>query len=347
MLKVKSIIAIIGLIIFGLSCSYGQQRGKSQQAGELRIAFYNVENLFDTIDDPKKDDAEFLPGAKNSWNSRRYHLKLDRIGEALAGMEAGSYPAVIGLCEVENRLVTEQLAQHPRLKKAGYSVIHHESPDERGIDNAIMVDPRQFRIIDERAISIDLGQFRDKTRDILYVRGVPAGARKDTLHLFVNHWPSRSEGKEKSEPKRILAAKTLKHAVDSILQLYPSAKIIIMGDFNDEPVDASITEILGAMPVQAIKPSGLYNLMMAAYQEGKGTLYWKDWDLFDQIIVSGQLLLGKKGAVITQRSGGIFDPDWLMFKTNDGEMRPNRTMGREYYGGYSDHFPVYIDLKLD
>jgi hypothetical protein len=187
-----------------------------------------------------------------------------------------------------------------------------------------------------------------QTRCVLYVR--LADAKKDTFHIFVNHWKSRTGGASETESQRIENATNLKHLADSLLAANPKANIVMMGDFNDEPGNKSLSETLGAMkPEGAIKPTGLYNLMYDRYTQGEGTLYYKDWDLFDQFVVAGNLLVKKpgKGAVILPPYAYIFKPDWLLYKNKAGVMVPNRTAGStEYYGGYSDHLPVYIVVNF-
>ena len=182
-----------------------------------------------------------------------------------------------------------------------------------------------------------------KTRDILYVEGKTSD--NETMHLFVNHWTSRWGGREETNPKRAAIAKLLAHTVAAILEKDPQANIILMGDFNDEPADKSMSQYLKAEPVPEIpEPEKLYNLMYADYLDGQGTIYWKDWDMFDMFIVSGNLLLKEKGMVLTQNKGHIFGPRWVMYETDKGILRPSRTASRNYYGGYSDHLPVYIML---
>jgi hypothetical protein len=312
----------------------------------FRIAFYNVENLFDTIDDPMKDDASFLPSAQVAWTSERYWNKIDRIAEVIAGLSSPEVPALFGLAEIENDVVLTNLIHSDKISNFNYQIIHFESPDERGIDNALIYRPDKFRPLFQSAFPVDLSAFEDHTRDILYVKGIPLNSTKDTLHIFINHWPSRSEGKEQSEPKRIGAGKKLKSLTDSLLSINLATIIFVMGDFNDEPADTSVIDVLNARPLSdPIRPDQLYNLMYESYLAGKGTLYWKDWDLFDQIIVSGYLLSKRNGMVLYSREGQIFSPEWLMFKDKEGNLKPNRTAGKEYYGGYSDHLPVYIDLE--
>jgi endonuclease/exonuclease/phosphatase family metal-dependent hydrolase len=313
----------------------------------FRVAFYNVENLFDTIDDPTKEDAEFLPTGRIPWTAARYQKKLDRMSEVITGLAGDKPVAVLGLCEVENLYVLKELVTTPALLKYNYQVVHFESPDERGIDNALIYDPVQFRLISATAIPVNLGTNVDKTRDILYVKGIPVKSKGDTLHIFINHWPSRSEGREVSEPKRLIAAETLKLATDSLIKSSPDIKIIIMGDFNDEPADKSLSETLGALELaNEPLPGKLYNLGYATYRQGKGTLYYKDWDVFDQVIVNGEFLRSGRGLVIAMQEQGIFSPDYLFYKGNDGTLRPNRTAAKDYYGGYSDHLPVYLDMII-
>lgn len=340
-------IMLVMLVSSGLmaSCQTKSQKNNGQS---YRIAFYNVENLFDTIDDPLKDDAEFLPTGRIAWTSERYQVKLDRLSQVIAALAEDKPAAVIGLCEVENHRVLEELVASPSIVKYNYQIIHRESSDERGIDNALLYDANQFQVIATRVIPVDLVALGDKTRDILYVKGVVSKSRTDTLHIFVNHWPSRSEGKEISEPKRLVAARTLKNATDSLIRPGSSPKILIIGDFNDEPSDKSLAEGLQAGEPNGSQEAGkLYNLGYKPFKEGKGTLYYKDWDVFDQIIVNGELLNTQKGLYFPGREESIFAPDWLLFKSQDGNNRPNRTAAKEYYGGYSDHLPVYLDLILN
>jgi hypothetical protein len=275
-------------------------------------------------------------------------LKLDRLGKVIAALSEPRPLAILGVCEVENSQVLEDLVASPEILKYQYRVIHVESPDERGIDNALLYDPKQFTPVSISNIPVDVsGANGDYTRDILYVKGIAPRAKNDTLHIFVNHWPSRSEGREISEPKRILAATTLKNATDSLIRITKIPLIVLIGDFNDEPADKSLSDVLGATaPEDKKDPGKLYNLGFLPYQEGLGTLYWKNWDLFDQVIVSGYFFGKKKGLICLADSESIFNPEWLMYKDNDGNLRPNRTAAKDYYGGYSDHLPVYIDLEI-
>jgi len=346
----KKPIYIILTILLGLAYSFtsGQAKPGKMHGQLFRIVFYNVENLFDTIDDPAKNDADFLPGSRIAWTMERYQAKLDHLNQVISAMAGDKPAAVIGLCEVENKDVLNDLVTSPAILKYQYQIIHRESPDERGIDNGLLYDPEQFRPVSVRAIPVDITSFgEDHTRDILYVKGVISKSKTDTLHIFVNHWPSRSEGKEVSEPKRMVAARALKNATDSLIALNNHPLILIMGDLNDEPADKSLAEGLGALPPSgSLEPANLYNLGYQPFQQGKGTLYYKDWDLFDQVIISGNFWNKSKGFVYSGTKGNIFSADYLLFTNKEGISRPNRTAAKDYYGGYSDHLPVYIDLLI-
>jgi hypothetical protein len=341
-------LALAVLLSFTCAVSFAQDKSDKSHGIIFRAAFYNVENLFDTIDDPQKDDADFLPGSRIAWTSQRYNTKIEHTGEVIAALAGDQPAAIIGLCEIENDAVIGDLIHSPKLLPYGYSAIQFDSPDERGIENVLIYDEDQFRPVFFKPIRVDISSVNDDhTRDILYVKGYCPKAKKDTLHIFVNHWPSRSEGKEVSEPKRMVAAQTLKHVTDSLMALASHPLILIMGDLNDEPSDKSISEGLGAQaPAGSFEGTKLYNLGFPPYQQGKGTLFYKDWDLFDQIIVNGGFLLNSKGLTITAPEESIFSPDWLLYKSNDGTSRPNRTAAKDYYGGYSDHLPVYLDMMI-
>ncbi|MEI7980512.1 MAG: hypothetical protein WCI71_02595 [Bacteroidota bacterium] len=320
----------------------GYTQGKS--GNSFKIAFYNVENLFDTIDDPNKSDNDFLPGSKVAWTAIRYHQKLTHIASVLRAIDSVSLPAVIGLAEIENIGVLQDLISCEPLRSGKYKAILEEGDDPRGIDVAMIYRRDIVRYVGHRAFP-SANSF--KSRAILYVKFV--NLKKDTLHIFVNHWKSREGGAAETEPKRIENATILRHLSDSLFKINPGANIVILGDFNDEPGDKSISETLGAVkPVAKPVAKSLYNLMYILKENGGGTLYYKSWDLFDQIIVSGNLLIRKpeKGAVILPPYAYIFKPDWILYKNKTGELVPNRTASSSsFFGGYSDHLPVYTIVK--
>ena len=331
-----SIIFLAGIFTTGYS-----QKGKQK----LKVVFYNVENLFDTIDDKHKNDNEFLPMSEKEWNSERYHHKVANLGKVLLAIDSLELPAVIGFAEVENRDVLEDLIRLTPLQQAPYQIILEEGRDPRGIDVALIFRTDQLNYLSHQAVTASR-EFR--TRDILYVKLLgPAG---DTLHLFVNHWKSRSGGEEKTRHKRIENATLLREVVDSLFALKPSNRILIMGDLNDEPPDESVSLALEAWPVEKKPASGeLYNLFYSSFKKGDGTLWYRDWDLFDQIIVSGSLLIKKRRnvPVIRPAEGYIFRETWILDSYKGKEPVPFRSFAykRGYIGGFSDHLPVYIILQ--
>lgn len=309
------------------------------------MVFYNLENLFDIYEDPAINDAEWLPDSKLGWTEERYNKKLDNLTQVLTALDESYLPGIIGVCEVENRGVLKDLTRHKKLRRANYKIVHHNSPDERGIDNALLYASFEFKVLEDRAVPVMFPDDPDdRTRDILYVKGVFKEAKQDTVFIFVNHWPSRWGGQEKSEPARIRAAEVTRGIVDSIYRHHETANIILMGDFNDEPENNSLSEVLNAVPVaKEPEDNQLYNLMFPMLKRGEGTLFYRDWDVFDQIIVSGSLLNKKDGFHLADTQGKAFKADWMLFEDKNGNKRPNRTAGRSsYYGGYSDHLPVYI-----
>jgi len=329
------------IALFCLSLS-----GCTQEVNSGRIMFYNTENFFDTIKDPKTDDAEFTPTGLAKWTSERYQHKLDNISKVLAAMSEAEVPIAMGLSEVENKKVSEDLTNTPALRKYNLGVIEQDSPDPRGIDVALLYNKKLFTVIITEFITVRLPYSDVSTRDILYVKGRINGGE---LHLFVNHWPSRREGPITSRPKRCAAAMVLRNKIAQIISADKNARIIVMGDLNDNPTDSSIVNILGAKePVEPYNTSSLYDLMAKPYKDGKYTLkYHQENDVFDQMIVSENLIDKTSTVHVRGNEGSIFKEKWILFNhPKYGEM-PNRTYsGPRYYGGFSDHLPVYIDIDF-
>ncbi len=341
--KVLFLSAGVALILF--SCTQPkveQQSGKNDKPDYniegLTIAFYNVENLFDTIDAPDKKDEEWLPDSFKQWNTERYEKKLEDLSKVLSSLREPKLPDIIGLCEVENKDVVEALIASEGLKPGGYKVVHEESPDERGIDVALVYS-ENFQYLSHQKLTVALPDPEDRTRDILYVEGVSSG---DTLHLFVNHWPSRSGGEVASEPNRLAAASALRAKVDELLSVNSKAKVLIMGDFNDFPDNKSVSEVLGAQPTGA----QLNNLSYSLFEQGKGTYNYKgNWNMLDQFIVSEGLLNASNGLDAEASSVNIFAPEWVLYKNKEGVFYPSRTYGGpNYYGGFSDHLAIHMQL---
>lgn len=313
------------------------------------IAFYNVENLFDTIDDPAINDAEFLPAGKNAWTGANYQAKNNNIAKVIAAMNDGRGADIVGLAEVENIKVLENLVNHPSLKKMGYEISHHDSPDGRGIDVAMIYKKKSFRVTGTKAYRIDLSEFDpNPTRDIVMVTGITNTG--DTLHLFLNHWPSRRGGTKESQPRRQAAARVLRQAVDSILRQSPLAKLVLMGDFNDNPTDASVSITLGATKTPDLSvPNSLYNpTNHFDWKAGEGSEFYKgSWDRFIQIILSTSLIRDELDSENRFHDIYIFKPAWLLKEEPAyQQMVPYRTFDDTLPIGFSDHLPVYVLLKL-
>ena len=310
-----------------------------------RFAFYNVENLFDTLDTPGKIDEEFLPSAEKNWNTKRYQKKLSNLTQVMEGMQ---YPAIIGLCEVENKTVLEDFVGFEGMKKHDYEIVHYESPDMRGIDAAFLYQKDVFKLIKSDYIRIPFPDNIEKgytSRDILCVEGEFEGA---PCYFFVNHWPSRRGGTEASEPKRMHVAQFLRDRIDKIQKKNPKASIFVMGDFNDETDNSSVKQVLqAATEMTPVKDNILYNCSAEQDKAGKGSYNWRgQWNMMDQFIVSGSTLNGV--SPIKTLHFEVYDAKEIQFYDKRNEMyRPNRTYGGpRYFGGYSDHLPIYIDVAV-
>jgi predicted extracellular nuclease len=308
---------------------------------------YNVENFFDCVNDSLTNDSEYLPGGMRGWNYAKYKQKQANIAKVISAIGGWEAPALVGLCEIESDKCLVDLTRFSGLKNFRYKFLHHESPDIRGIDVALLYQPTQFKPIHDQAIHINFPNAPNtKTRDILYAAGiVPSG---DTLHVFVCHFPSRLGGELESDDKRNYVASVLRTKVDSLFTRNQEANILIMGDFNDFPTNESILKTLSAKPLSdAISTANLYNLMYKMHTEGKGTnKHEGDWGALDQIIVSGNLL-NQKGKIFTnQINAHIFDADFLLEddKTFLGKQPFRTYVGMKYHEGFSDHLPVYADF---
>jgi len=331
-------LGLLVLVLFVLSSCNSVKR---TLRNEYTVVSYNVENLFDTVDDQKIPDEEFLPESEKKWTNERYQKKLTDIAKVISEVNPKEMPEIVGLVEIENQTVLEDLVKAGNLKDKGYAIIHEESPDYRGIDVALIYRKDAFTEISHEVLPVTFADDPEfKTRDILHVTGK---IRNKTVHIFENHWPSRIGGDDKTEPKRILAASVLKKKVDEILTLDPKARIIIMGDMNDEPTNKSLRETLDAQsPDSGAK---LVNLMIPDDAAGLGTYFYSgNWNMLDNLVVSGVMLTGKRVHVVDQK-GFIFSNDWMIFTNKNGDKTPNRTyVGNKYVGGVSDHFPVYFRM---
>jgi predicted extracellular nuclease len=345
MIKQKKI-AWLGILAFLVLLSPTLQ---AQNLQKVSVGFYNLENLFDTIDTPEVRDTEFTPDSDKKWNSKLYFEKLDNMAKVIAQIAINDTPeglAVIGLCEVENKEVVEDLVNRPLLKDRNYKVAHINSPDKRGIDVALIYQASMFEMESTLAFPLKVeGKLDFYSRDQLLVSGKLLG---EEVHFLVNHWPSRYGGEERSAPMRNLAGDLSRSIADFILNLDSDAKIIIMGDLNDDPHNKSITEHLKASGDKNLTSQGyFYNPYALLHKpDSFGSLAYRGkWNLFDQIIVSPALVKTKRKKWRLTASS-VFDADFL--KNAEGKYKgfPFRTYaGNHYLGGYSDHLPVYILLE--
>lgn len=313
------------------------------------IGFYNLENFYDTINDPKTHDEEFLPNGTKHYTSEVYLDKVGRLAEVLSKIGTDLSPdglAIIGDAEIENETVLLDLVHHPLLKKRNYQIIHYDSPDERGVDVALLYNPKYFSKEFSESLFVPIfnqdGSPR-KTRDILFVKGKLDG---EEIFIMVGHWPSRRGGEEVSAPNRAIAAGVCRHKADSILAKNPDAKIVIMGDLNDDPVSPSVAKVIGAKGEKAkVGRSGFFNPWVEPYKQGIGTLAYNDsWNLFDQILVSGGFLNTEQSGFF-YKEAHIFSKPWMIQTTGRYKGYPKRTYDFDnYMQGYSDHFPTYIVL---
>ncbi|MNK21348.1 Endonuclease/Exonuclease/phosphatase family protein [compost metagenome] len=323
------------------------------------IAFYNVENLFDTINDSGKSDDDYLPKGKESWTGEKYKTKLANIARVLSEIgtdENNDAPAIIGLSEIENRRVLEDLVKQPSLITKEYGILHFDSPDSRGIDVALLYRKKHFKptsyvnkpLIIKDSLSTDKKEVGKKkkqpprllTRDQLLVTGLLDG---EEMHFIVNHWPSRYGGEKKSSPNREAAAVLNRKIIDSLYRINPNAKVVTMGDFNDGPYNNSIKKVLGAKGLKEdVKPGGLYNPMEDIARKGNGSVAYRDaWDLFDQMIIT-EPFLSKDYTSFRFWKAKVFNKDYLTQPSGQYKGYPLRNAHGE--AGYSDHFPVYLYL---
>ncbi len=324
----------------------------SQSSRPVKIVTYNVENLFDTKHDSHKEDSDFLPESVRHWTSKRFHKKVHEVMQVIVNIgDNAQPPMLVGLCEVENDYVLQTMTKFPPYDQLGYDYIHFESHDRRGIDVALLYQPSLFTPLASRPIEVVLPN-GSKGREILYVCGQLNDGT--LLHVFEVHFPSRREGAITSQPNRVAAATVLKNTIDSIQSVSPDAGIIIMGDFNDNPTDYVPASFLRALPYNIITNplnSNLYNLAWDgshADQLIEGTYFHGgNWDMLDQIIVSGSLLNGSLPIRIANRAK-VFKPDWISDHNQNGTEIPKRTyLGTAYQGGVSDHFPLYVTAEIE
>lgn len=333
------------LVLPGTISVQAQQEAKKFRV--INIAFYNVENLFDTINSPGINDIDYTPEGSNKWNTLKYNEKLENLAEAISkiGVDATPHgPAIIGLAEVENHEVLEDLVKQEAIASRNYQIVHFHSPDRRGIDVALLYQPQYFKVTNSisHRLHVD-GMDYFRTRDQLLVSGLLDG---EEFHFVVSHWPSRSGGESRSRPLRIAAAELGRHIMDSVLTINPKAKIIYMGDLNDNPDNKSVVKHLKSNHrVDRLKSGELYNPFYDYYKRGIGTLAWRDtWSLFDMVLPNSNIM-GEDFSTYRYYKAHVFNKNFLQQKSGRFKGYPLRThAGGQYLGGYSDHFPTYILL---
>lgn len=339
--KCKDLLLFIVFFILGLS---------AEAQNDFRIVFYNVENLYDVKDNPETNDDDFTLEGQLHWSNYRYWTKLTNISRVISSAGGAYPPALIGMCEVENDSVLYDLTKRSALQKDKYDYIISKSKDHRGSNVALLYQRDEIKILNKTEYTPVLNSDSSKTtRNILHVTG--RIINKDTLDIFVCHFPSRSEGLKKTKPYRVKCSQLLRQKADSLFRIREKANIIIMGDFNDYPNDYSLFEVLGAKSVRsAIMPRGLYNMFYDKISEGGlGTYKYRGkWNFIDQFIVSGNLLDASSSTVVKGRNAYVHSLAFLLEDdVKNADKKPFRTYwGFKYLGGYSDHLPIYIDLKI-
>ncbi len=317
---------------------------QQEKSNKIFIAFWNLENLFDTIDDPGKRDEEFTPSGSGGWTNERLELKLNNLAKVISSMNEGEGPDILGVAEVEHESLLKDLIKKIKSNKK-YKIAYAESPDERGIDNGLIFNSEKFSLLS--ILPHEIKKIGFKTRYILELT-LFVNKSNDTLSIFVNHWPSRRSGEEASESKRFEAAKVLRKIMDSDFKVSSTNKIIVMGDFNDDPTNEAILNVLKAQPLicdsnetgfhQTKKE--MFNLAYDDYSKGLGSYKYKtEWNMLDQIMISNNLLENDLKYICG--SFQIYKPEFLVEQTGKYKGTPFPTYGgRKYLGGFSDHFPV-------
>jgi len=349
--KIKFAISLILLagLVFGCGSSKSSGLADSKGKASVRVscvAFYNLENFFDTINDPNVNDEEYTPTGVNKWNTQKYTSKVAHMSYAISQIGLDYCPTgvtFIGVSEIENRRVLEDLVKSPSLAKREYGIVHYDGPDRRGVDVALLYNPRLFTVTNSKSYRLHTADTTFRTRDQLMVSGYMQGEK---VHVIVNHWPSRSGGELESRPKRNAAAALTRSIVDSLYRTDPSAKIIVMGDLNDDPTNESCKTILGGKRnIDDVRQGELYNTMWKVLDGGIGSLAYNDqWNLFDQIMISYQLAHGDRSQ-LTFWKPEVFNRPFLTQQEGKYKGTPWRThSGGAWTNGYSDHYPTLIYL---
>ncbi|MFT3753842.1 MAG: endonuclease/exonuclease/phosphatase family protein [Paludibacter sp.] len=343
-----SIVIIAFALIISSTCT-SQNNVTQNQNQKLKlqvscVAFYNLENLFDTIDNANVIDEEFLPDGAMKWGTMKYNAKLQHMSNAISQIGLEYCPqgiALMGVSEIENRGVLEDLVKQPDLAKRSYQIVHYDGPDRRGVDVALLYNPKLFIVTNSKSYRLHTADTAFLTRDQLMVSGYLQGEK---VHVIVNHWPSRTGGEERSRPKRNAAAALTRSIADSLFRVDPKAKVIIMGDLNDDPFNESCSTILRAKKdLNEVKDGQLYNTLWKTLDKGIGSLAYADqWNLFDQIIVSSEIAHSDPSKLKLWKAE-VFNKPFLTQQEGRYKGTPSRThAGGVWTNGYSDHYPTLI-----
>lgn len=346
-MKQNTILKSLGTLALILIISGQSIKSQENEYKIATVAFYNLENLFDTTNNEGVEDEEYTPESQKNWNTEKYNNKLKKLSHAISkiGTDLSPLPpTILGISEIENKGVIEDLIQQPKLKSHNYGIVHYDSPGDRGIDVGLIYQKEHFTVTNSTPTPVKVEDEEDfKTRDQLVVSGVMDNER---MHFIVNHWPSRYGGEKRSRPFRIAAAKVCRSLVDSLMELEDDPKIIVMGDFNDDPIDKSVKKYLNTTgKKEKVNEKTLYNPMYSMFEKGMGTLAYRDqWNLFDQLIVSKAFIEEEKDSYRLYKTN-IFNKDFLIRDEGKYKGYPKRThAGGIYLNGYSDHLPVYLYL---
>lgn len=350
MRNVTKVLFLTGFLTFTILARSQNGTDASIKYMVSAIGFYNLENLHDTIfdADPNKIlQDDYTPTGDKKWSSERYNHKLDNLSKVIADMASDVIPegvALLGVAEVENKQVLDDLVKNKQIASRNYQVVHYDSPDKRGIDVGLLYNPTYFKVHSSKSFELKMPNDSNFfTRDQLLVSGLLNG---ELIHVIVAHWPSRSGGEKRSAPKRIAAAQLGRAIIDSLLTYDGNSKIIYLGDLNDDPTNVSVKKHLNTVDKpELISEKVMYNPMEPFYKKGIGTLAYRDtWNLFDQLIVS-PALVGENRSTYKFYNAKVFSKNYLKQTSGQYAGYPFRThAGGSYAGGYSDHFPVYLFL---
>lgn len=333
-------------IIFLLTILSVSRLSFAQEKPYMAIAFYNLENFFDTINDPNKNDDDFTPNGSYAYDGNVFRNKVENLASVVSILgtdQSADGFAMMGCAEVENEEVLKALVNSPKLKDRHLKFVIFDGPDERSIDCGLIYNPKYFRVLEAKSLTVNLGEGERPTRDVLYVVGKLNG---ETVHVFVNHWPSRLGGEAATRPKRKLAAAVSRKVIDSLMSIDPMTKVVVMGDLNDSPTDESITKVIKAKGKQDdVEKGGMFNPWVSFYKKGIGTLAYQDtWGLFDQIMISYGFLNNNSGK-IHYRDAEVVNRNFMIQKDGQYKGYPKRSFsGTTWNNGYSDHFPTVIFL---